>query len=43
LSEFGSEELWFSLGDSGFRDEDGYVHVMARTDDVLIVAGEEKR
>ena len=26
-------------GDGGFRDEDGYVYVMGRTDDVINVAG----
>ena len=36
LSEF---EGYHSLGDAGIVDEDGYVHVMARTDDVINVAG----
>ena len=25
--------------DAGYRDEDGYIYVMARTDDVINVAG----
>ena len=30
---------WHSLGDAGYIDDDGYIHVMARTDDVINVAG----
>src|SRR4029077_9419120 len=30
---------FYQTGDAGFIDEDGYVHVMARTDDVINVAG----
>jgi propionyl-CoA synthetase len=30
---------WYTTGDGGFIDEDGYVHVMGRTDDVINVAG----
>ena len=30
---------YYSTSDAGFRDEDGYVWVMARTDDVINVAG----
>jgi len=30
---------YFSTGDAGYIDEDGYVFVMSRTDDVLNVAG----
>jgi propionyl-CoA synthetase len=30
---------FYETGDAGLRDEDGYVHVMARTDDVINVAG----
>lgn len=36
LSEF---DGYHSLGDAGIVDDDGYVHVMARTDDVINVAG----
>lgn len=30
---------YFEAGDAAVRDEDGYIHIMARTDDVLNVAG----
>jgi len=30
---------YYETGDAGTRDEDGYVHIMARTDDVINVAG----
>jgi propionyl-CoA synthetase len=30
---------YYATSDAGFFDEDGYVHVMARTDDVINVAG----
>jgi propionyl-CoA synthetase len=30
---------WYETGDAGMKDEDGYVFVMARTDDVINVAG----
>jgi fatty-acyl-CoA synthase len=30
---------WLRTGDAGYMDEDGYVYVMARTDDVINVAG----
>jgi propionyl-CoA synthetase len=30
---------WYSSGDGGFVDEDGYVYVLGRTDDVINVAG----
>lgn len=30
---------YYQTGDAGMIDEDGYVHVMARTDDVINVAG----
>lgn len=32
-------EGYYSSGDGGYRDDDGYVWVMGRTDDVLNVAG----
>jgi propionyl-CoA synthetase len=30
---------WYLSGDGGFKDADGYVYVMGRTDDVINVAG----
>jgi propionyl-CoA synthetase len=36
LAEFAG---YYTTFDAGFRDEDGYVYVMARTDDVINVAG----
>jgi propionyl-CoA synthetase len=36
LSEFPG---YYSTGDGGYKDEDGYVFVMGRTDDVINVAG----
>ncbi len=30
---------YYSTGDAGFIDEDGYLHIMTRTDDVINVAG----
>jgi propionyl-CoA synthetase len=30
---------WYKTGDAGFIDEDGYVYVMTRVDDVINVAG----
>jgi len=30
---------YYETGDAGFVDDDGYVHVMSRTDDVINVAG----
>ncbi len=30
---------YYTTADAGFIDEDGYVHVMARTDDIINVAG----
>ncbi|MGI9195991.1 MAG: propionyl-CoA synthetase [Candidatus Nanopelagicales bacterium] len=30
---------FYTTGDGGFFDEDGYIHVMGRTDDVINVAG----
>ena len=30
---------YYSTGDAGFIDADGYVHIMSRTDDVINVAG----
>lgn len=36
MSEFPG---YYASGDAGMIDEDGYIHVMARTDDVINVAG----
>jgi propionyl-CoA synthetase len=36
LKRFGGK--WIDTGDAGMIDEDGYVHVMSRTDDVINVA-----
>jgi propionyl-CoA synthetase len=36
LSEFPG---YYKTADAGFLDEDGYVHVMSRTDDIINVAG----
>jgi len=30
---------WFDTGDAGMIDQDGYVHVLSRADDVMNVAG----
>ena len=30
---------YYSTADAGYKDSDGYVYVMARTDDVINVAG----
>ncbi|MCR8723007.1 propionyl-CoA synthetase [Frigidibacter sp. ROC022] len=30
---------YYETGDAGFKDEDGYLYIMARTDDVINVAG----
>jgi propionyl-CoA synthetase len=30
---------FYETGDAGFIDEDGYIHVMSRTDDIINVAG----
>ncbi|WP_374224851.1 propionyl-CoA synthetase [Paenarthrobacter sp. DKR-5] len=30
---------YYATGDSGYRDEDGYIFVMGRTDDIINVAG----
>lgn len=35
----GSFAGYYASGDGGYRDEDGYVYVMGRTDDVINVAG----
>ncbi len=37
FTEFGKD--WYATGDAGYRDEDNYFHIMARTDDVINVAG----
>ena len=30
---------YYETGDAGYRDADGYLYIMARTDDVINVAG----
>jgi propionyl-CoA synthetase len=30
---------WYETGDAGMKDEDGYLYILARTDDVINVAG----
>jgi propionyl-CoA synthetase len=30
---------YYKTADAGFKDEDGYIHVMSRTDDIINVAG----
>ena len=30
---------YYKTADAGFKDEDGYVYVMSRTDDIINVAG----
>lgn len=30
---------YFSLGDASFKDENGYIHIMSRIDDIINVAG----
>ncbi len=30
---------YYKTADAGFRDDDGYIHVMSRTDDIINVAG----
>lgn len=32
------EGKWIDTGDAGMVDEDGYVHVMSRSDDIINVA-----
>ncbi|MDX2378921.1 MAG: propionyl-CoA synthetase, partial [Acidimicrobiia bacterium] len=36
---FSSYPGFYETSDAGYIDEDGYVHVMARTDDIINVAG----
>jgi propionyl-CoA synthetase len=36
LAEFAG---YYKTADAGFKDDDGYVHVMSRTDDIINVAG----
>lgn len=36
MSEFPG---YYSAGDAGFRDSNGYLHIMSRTDDIINVAG----
>jgi propionyl-CoA synthetase len=30
---------WYETGDAGFRDAEGFLHIMGRTDDIINVAG----
>ncbi len=30
---------WYETADAGYKDEDGYLYIMARTDDIINVAG----
>ncbi len=34
---------YYKTADAGFKDEDGYVYVMSRTDDIINVAGHRLR
>jgi propionyl-CoA synthetase len=36
---FASFPGWYETGDAGFRDEQGFLHIMGRTDDIINVAG----
>jgi len=36
---FASFPGWYETGDAGFRDVEGFVHIMGRTDDIINVAG----
>ncbi|HOP22971.1 MAG TPA: propionyl-CoA synthetase [Gammaproteobacteria bacterium] len=38
-SYFSTFDGYYLTGDAGYRDEDGYIYVMGRTDDVINVAG----
>ncbi|MDH3581085.1 MAG: propionyl-CoA synthetase [Hyphomicrobiales bacterium] len=38
-SYFSDYEGYYNTADAGFMDEDGYIYVMARTDDIINVAG----
>src|SRR6202008_3603750 len=38
-SYFNSYQTDYKTGDAGFKDEDGYLWIMGRTDDVINVAG----
>lgn len=38
-SYLADHEGYYSTGDAGFIDDDGFVHVMSRTDDLINVAG----
>ncbi|MBB3861541.1 propionyl-CoA synthetase [Novosphingobium hassiacum] len=36
---FATFEGWYETGDAGFIDDEGFVHIMGRTDDIINVAG----
>ena len=38
-SSLGQFDGYYSAGDAGFKDENGYLHIMERTDDAINVAG----
>jgi propionyl-CoA synthetase len=38
-SYLSAHEGWYTTGDAGFIDADGFVHVMSRIDDIINVAG----
>ena len=37
VSHFGLQ--WYKLGDAGYFDEEGFMYVMTRTDDIINVSG----
>src|SRR3546814_12588622 len=39
ISDWSSDVCSSDLGDAGFIDEDGYIFIMSRTDDIINVAG----
>ncbi|MCW1384959.1 AMP-binding protein [Novosphingobium sp. KCTC 2891] len=36
---FATFDGWYETGDAGFIDDEGFVHIMGRTDDIINVAG----
>ena len=36
---FSNPKNYYSSGDAGYEDEDGYIHIMSRIDDVINTAG----
>jgi propionyl-CoA synthetase len=39
---FSTQHGFYNTGDSGFKDEDGYFHVMSREDDVINTAADRR-